>query len=213
MINNIQRYFISQLTHNPTLKKTLVQFIDFLFEFRKITVGNLTRNPAYLKHVLNSKVIAKPGTLSFGAIFNPGALLVGNNILLLTKAQIVPWFKTQGGKRKFYLQGNPVSLFLNKKAACILEQNVLPTLIGFPTEDNWAIEDTRMFYWKEKKMINHSLLIKGQVNGTLNQTSVLATLSVWMKIKIHLHFALFLLWIFHFKLLRKTGYIRKEVMI
>lgn len=178
MINSIQRYFISQLNHNPTLKKKLVQFIDFLFEFRKVTVGNLTRNPAYLKHLLNSKVIAKPGTLSFGAIFNPGALFVGDHILLLAKAQIVPWFKTQGEKRKFYLQGNPVSLFLDKNADSVLEQNILTTILGFPEEDNYAIEDTRMFYWKGKKMINHSLLKTGHVNGSLNQISALSALSV-----------------------------------
>lgn len=178
MINSIQRYFISHLNHNPILKKNLVQLIDFLFELRKMTVGNLTRNPAYLIHLLNSKVIAKPGTLSLGAIFNPGALSVGDRILLLAKAQIVPWFKTRGEKRKFYLQGNAVSLYLDKNADSVLEQNILTTILGFPEENNWAIEDTRLFWWKEKKMVNHSLLIKGEVNGYLNQISVLSALSV-----------------------------------
>lgn len=178
MQQKIQSYLISKLNQKPSLKKNLVQFIDWLFEFRKVTVGNLTRNPAYVKHLLNSKVIAKPGTLPFGAIFNPGALYDGDRILLLAKAQIVPWFKTQGEKRKFYLQGNPVSLFLDKNADCILEQNILTALIGFPEEDNRAIEDTRLFWWKGKKMVNHSLLIKGDVNGCLNQISVLSALSV-----------------------------------
>ena len=179
MINNIQRYFISQLNHRPNFKKNLVQLIDFLFEFRKVTVGNLTRNPAYLKHLLNSKVIAKPGTLSFGAIFNPGALLIENRILLLAKAQIVPWFKTQGEKRKYYLQGNPISLSLDKNSNEILEQHILTKKIGFADVDNWAIEDTRLFYWKSQKMVNHSLLIKGEVNGVINQISVLPALSVF----------------------------------
>lgn len=178
MFKNIQNNLILSLNNHPNLKKNLVQFIDFLFEFRKVTVGNLTRNPAYLKHVLNSKVIAKPGTLSFGAVFNPGALFVEDGILLLAKAQKIPWFKTQGENRKYYLQGNPISIFLEKHTDQVLKQNLIVKIVGFPEEENWAIEDTRMFYWKGQKMINHSLLIKGEVNGSLNQVSVLSALSV-----------------------------------
>lgn len=178
MLKNIKIIFISNLNKHPDFKKKLVMFIDFLFEFRKVTVGNITRNPAFLKHLLNSKVIAKPGTLSFGAIFNPGGLLVNNQILLLAKGQIIPWFKIRVKDRELYLKGNPIIFLLTENNQKVIKQEVITNLYNFPEEKDWAIEDTRLFYWKNKIMINHSLVIKGKINGLINQTSVLSALSV-----------------------------------
>lgn len=178
MLKKIRNKSVLLLKKNPYLKNSLVTLIDFLFEFRKMTVGNLTRTPAYIVHLLSSKVIAKPGLLSFGAIFNPGVLLVDGSVLLLAKAQKMPWFKTQGKKRELYLQGNPVLMTLDKNTLYVLEQNVITKILSFPQDIDWAIEDTRLFYWKGQKMINHSLVIKGILNGSLNQTSVLSALSV-----------------------------------
>ncbi|QDP85820.1 hypothetical protein FNJ88_09795 [Chryseobacterium sp. SNU WT5] len=178
MLETVLNNFIVKLNNYPHFKKSLVKLIDFLFEFRKVTVGNLTRNPAYICHILRSKVIAKPGTLSFGAVFNPGVLIVDNQVILLAKAQKIPWFKTQGKKRELYLQGNPVLMTLDKNTMQVLEENVITKILDFPQEIDWAIEDTRLFYWKGQKMINHSLVIKGVLNGSLNQTSVLSSLSV-----------------------------------
>ena len=179
MISRIKNTFLSKLNKNPNLKKSLVQLLDDLFEFRKVTVGNLTRNPAYLKHLFNSKVIAKPGTLGFGGIFNPGALMVNDQILLLAKAQIIPWYKARGEKRKYFLQGNPVTFLLDKNTGEILEEDTITKILGFDESLDFAIEDLRMFPWKGKNMSNHSLVIRGEIAGALNQTSVLSALSVF----------------------------------
>ena len=102
MLNEIQNAFISRLNKNATLKRKLLQLFDLFYRYAPILMGNFTRNPAYVKHVLNSKVIAKPGLFSFGAIFNPGALLLNDEIVLLANAQKVPWFKARGKKKEFY---------------------------------------------------------------------------------------------------------------
>lgn len=178
MLSRIKINFISKLNKSPNLKRSLVRLLDDLFEFRKVTIGNLTRNPAYLKHLFNSKVIAKPGTLDFGGIFNPGALMVNDQILLIAKAQIIPWYKARGEKRKYFLHGNPVTFLLDKNTGEILEEDTITKILGFDESLDFAIEDLRMFSWKGKKMSNHSLVIRGEIAGALNQTSVFSALSV-----------------------------------
>jgi len=178
MLRKISFYLIAELSKYPNLKKSLVKLIDFLFEFRKVTAGNLIRNPAYVQHLFSSKVIARPGTLSFGAIFNPGALEVNGQILILAKAQVIPWFKTGGKKRKHYLKGNPVALLLDEKYHPVRQERIIKDITGFPTDEKWAIEDTRMFWWNGRKMINHSLVIIGKIDGVDNQVSVKSALSV-----------------------------------
>ena len=168
-----------QITNFPRIKKMLISFIDFFLEYKMVLVGNLTRNPAYLRHVFTSKVLAKPGTLSFGAIFNPGVLWADDHVVLLAKAQKIPWFETGGAKRHLYLQGSPVVLLLDKNTLEVVAQNVVPSVLGFPQEFDWAIEDTRLFYWKGKKMVNHSLVVKGEIQGHLNQTGVRSAVSVF----------------------------------
>jgi predicted GH43/DUF377 family glycosyl hydrolase len=178
MLKKIQNAFISQLNKYPILKNKLVHVIDFLFEFRKVAVGNVMRNPPYIKHVLKSKIIAKPGTLSFGALFNPGALVVDDHILLLANAQKIPWFKTRGKNRKFYLEGQPVQFLLDKKSLNTVQEEIITNITGFPSENNWAIEDMRLFTWKGQKMINHSFITKGKVGEFVNQTSVASAVSI-----------------------------------
>ena len=178
MLKKIQNAFISQLNKYPILKNKLVHVIDFLFEFRKVAVGNVMRNPPYIKHVLKSKIIAKPGTLSFGALFNPGALVVDDHILLLANAQKIPWFKTRGKNRKFYLEGQPVQFLLDKKSLKTVQEEIITNITGFPSENNWAIEDMRLFTWKGQKMINHSFITKGKVVEFVNQTSVASAVSI-----------------------------------
>lgn len=178
MFKKIQNSLSSKLKKYPILKNKLVQIIDFLFEFRKVAVGTVMRNPAYIKHVLNSKIIAKPGALSFGSLFNPGALVVDDHILLLANAQKIPWFKTRGKNRKFYLEGQPVQFLLDKKSLNTVQEEIITNITGFPSENNWAIEDMRLFTWKGQKMINHSFITKGKVGEFVNQTSVASAVSI-----------------------------------
>ena len=178
MFKKIQNSLSSKLKKYPILKNKLVQIIDFLFEFRKVTVGNVMRNPPYIKHVLKSKIIAKPGALSFGSLFNPGALVVDDHILLLANAQKIPWFKTRGKNRKFYLEGQPVQFLLDKKSLNTVQEEIITNITGFPSENNWAIEDMRLFTWKGQKMINHSFITKGKVGECGNQTSVASAVSI-----------------------------------
>ena len=181
MIKKINRIVIIQLNKMPLLKRTLLYLMNFYYKFAPRLYGNLTRNPAYLIHLFHSKVVAKPGTLNFkGGAFNPGAILIAENkILLLARAQIVPWFKARGKKRNFYMVGNPVSFLLNSRSLKIEENSVITSLIGFPNTEDYEIEDFRLFKWKGKIMVNHSLVTKGKVDGFINQKEVRSALSVF----------------------------------
>ena len=145
-----------------------------------IFLGNLVRNPAYLRHIFNSKVIAKPGTLDFkGGAFNPGALIIDKtHILLLAKSQVVPWFKARGKNRKYFLAGNPVTFLLDINSLKTVKKEIITDISGFPENQDDAIEDMRLFWWKGQKMINHSYIKKEKVGEFINQTSVVSTVSV-----------------------------------
>lgn len=169
-----------QIGKFPQIKKILLSFIDFFLEYKTILLGNLTRNPAYLQHIFNSKVIAKPGTFNFrGGAFNPGALMIDEkNMLLLAKSQVLPWFKARGKNRKFFLAGNPVTFLLDINSLKTKKEEIITHISGFPKNSDWAIEDMRLFWWKGKKMINHSFISTGKVGEFINQTSVTSTLSI-----------------------------------
>lgn len=145
-----------------------------------ILTGALTRNPAYLQHVFNSKIIAKPGTLSFkGGAFNPGALLINEKtILLLAKSQIIPWFKASGKNRKYFLAGKPVAFLLDLNSLKTVKEEIITDFFGFPENEDYEIEDLRLFLWKDKIMINHSYIIKEKVGEFLTQSSVASAVSV-----------------------------------
>ncbi|OWK74510.1 hypothetical protein CBW16_03630 [Flavobacteriaceae bacterium JJC] len=177
MLKDINDCLLLQINKFPNLKGRLVKLIDFLFEFRKVAAGNLMRNPAFILHVMRSKVIAKPGTLGFGAVFNPGVLQENGRIIMVAKGQLVPWFKTRGAQRQFYLKGKPTVFLLDQKTH-IQEKHIITDILDFPMDERWAIEDTRMFWWKGRKMVNHSLVMIGPVDGVDNQVSVKSALSV-----------------------------------
>ena len=181
MLINIQNIFISQLNKIPFLKKKMLQIYDFYCKYTPLFVGHLTRNPAYIKNLWNSKVIAKPGTLGFkGGTFNPGVLALDEyNILLLAKAQIVPWFKARGKNKKFFMVGNPVAFILDNKSLKTKQSVVTTNIVGFPKKEEYAIEDFRLFKWKGKTMVNHSLITKGTITGFVNQTLVRSAISIF----------------------------------
>ena len=178
MSQKINRYFSVNL--KPVIKKNILQIIDLYYKIMPGIVGNIIRYPALLRHMYHSKVIAKPGILSFkGGAFNPGALILEDNkILLLAKSQILPWFKAIGKKRKYYLQGNPISLILDKTSLKTETSSIITDFIGYPSEHEYAIEDLRLFAWREKKMINHSFIKKYSSNDYLQIKSVSSALSI-----------------------------------
>lgn len=178
MKGKIQNNFISKLNRTLILKKKLLKFVDFYHKYAPVIVGNFIRNPAYFLHLFNSKVIAKPGLFSFGAIFNPGALLVDNKIILLANAQKVPWYKARGKKKEFYMQGNPLLMHLDQQTENVIDQNIITAILDIPQDKDYAIEDFRLFNWQGKKMINHSLVIRSKVDGFLNQAGAFSALSV-----------------------------------
>lgn len=169
-----------QLRKFPRIKKGVIHSINFFLEYKMILIGNLTRNPAYLRHVFNSRIIAKPGALSFeGGAFNPGALVLDEtHILLLAKSQVVPWYKARGKKRKFFLAGNPVTFLLGKKSLNTVQEKVITDLAGFPANEDYAIEDLRLFWWKGKKIVNHSYIIKEKSGKVCSQAAVASAVSV-----------------------------------
>lgn len=178
MLNKIRNTLISRLSKNATLKKMLLQLRDLFYQLAPVFVGNFARIPAYLQHVLKSKVIAKPGLFSFGAIFNPGALSVNGQIILLANAQKVPWFEARGKKKEFYMQGNPLFIDLDQRSKKIIDHNIITKIIDLPQDRDYAIEDFRLFQWQGKKMINHSLVIREKIDGCINQAGSFSTLSI-----------------------------------
>lgn len=190
MLKAIQNITVSALRKCPILKKKILQFYDLYLKIAPLIIGNLIRNPAYFKNIFNSKVIAAPGTLSFGGgTFNPGALVLDeNNILLLAKSQFKPWFKAIGKNRIFYLKGNPVIFLLDRTSLKTNESSVILDLIGYPTNYDYAIEDFRLFTWNDKKMINHSLIAKIKVDGYFYLKSVSSALSIFDENKKALRF-------------------------
>ena len=178
MLQKGKDFFIPKLNKNPLVKKGFLQLFDLYHKFGPLVFGNLVRNPAYIKHVLNSKVIAKPGMLSYGAIFNPGALLVNDEIILLANAQKVPWFKARGKKKDFYMQGNPLLIRLDQKTEKIIGQDIITKIIDLPQDQNYAIEDFRLFHWQGKKMINHSLVTRKKTGVYIGQAGSFSALSL-----------------------------------
>lgn len=169
--------FITQLNKWPHIKNRCVQIIDFLFEFRKMFIGSLIRFPYYFRNLFYSKVICGPKKHSYGAISNPGALLLNNHILLLARAQWIPWYRAKGKNNKYYLTGKSLQFLLDKKNNTILKSGSINNLDNFPTNKHFVIEDTRMFFFGKKIMINHSLINVGRINGVLSQVSVISALS------------------------------------
>lgn len=169
--NHINKY--------PLLKDKLLRINDLYFELRQIMTGCLIRYPAYLRNIINTHVIGKPGTLNFlGGVFNPGAIQKGDEIVLIAKSQVVPWFKARGKKKKFHLVGSPVIFkleieTLNKKSEYVIED-----LKAFPAQGGWFIEDLRIFQWKSLIMINHSFIVKKNLGTHLHQGSIYSGLSI-----------------------------------
>jgi len=178
MLKKIQNALIFRLNKSATLKNKLLQLMDLFYQYAPVFVGYFRRNPAYIKHVINSKVIAKPGLFSYGAVFNPGALLANGEILLLANAQKVPWFKAKGKNKDLYMQGNPLLMRLNQKSEEIIDQNIITKIIDLTQDQDYAIEDFRLFQWKDQKMINHSLVIRNKIDGFINQSGSFSALSI-----------------------------------
>ena len=190
MLKAIQKIIVFHIKKRPVLKKKTLQAIYLYYKIAPSVVGFITRIPAYFMHLVNSKVIAEPGTLSFGGgVFNPGALALDkNNILLLAKSQIMPWFKAEGINRKYYLEGNPIVFLLDKNSLKTKHSSVISDFTGYPNNDDYAIEDLRLFNWRGKKMINHSFLTKSRVDGYTNLKSVTSALSIFDENKKTLRF-------------------------
>lgn len=179
MLSKIRDAFVVKVNKNPLLKKGLLCLYNYYYDARPVVVGWLIRIPAYIQNLLYSKVIAKPGTLGFrGGAFNPGALCMENGeILLLAKSQVLPWYKARGKYKKHYLLGAPISGVLNEITLTISKPWVINALQGFPSPEEFAIEDFRMFWWKGKRIVNHSFIDRREITSG-NQSLVKPALSL-----------------------------------
>lgn len=171
--------FRKVINQYPHFKRKLLWLYDLANAYLPFIIGTLTRFPAYIQNKMNSKVLAKPGTLSYaGGVFNPGALVLDNRrIFLLARSQVVPWFKARGKYRQYYLQGAPVGFILECQSLKITEEFVITRTTEFPNDESYAIEDFRLFRWKGMSMVNHSLIIKGKTDGFIYQEAVQSALS------------------------------------
>lgn len=181
MIRKIQQTFISKINTYPTLKKNILRIWDGCHYVLPFVVGFFTRSFPHFLHIQKSKIIAQPGTLGFkGGVFNPGAIELGkNSILLMAKAQLIPWYKARGHNSKYYLDGHPTVFILDHKTLETQESYIIHNAVGFPNNEDFALEDFRAFYWKGHIMLNHSFVVKGKVDGYINQTAVRSALSVF----------------------------------
>lgn len=179
MSNKIIDILISKIKTNHDLKKNILKIWDAYHYFMPFIWGFISRGLEYFKNALQSKVIARPGTLGFkGGAFNPGALFYGTDILLVAKYQVLPWYKARGKNRKYYLEGNPVIFFLEKSSLKTKKSYVVNDCIGYPNDKDFAIEDFRIFQWKENILLNHSFVTKEGTDNFVIQTKVQSSLSV-----------------------------------
>lgn len=163
----------------PNWKEKLLRLNDRFHVYRQILVGHLVRYPFYFLQKSKSEIIAKPGTLGFkGGVFNPGAIDMGNEILLLARTQVVPWFKARGTERCQYLVGDPVVFLLDRNTFTLKKEYLIKNLNAFPAESDVAVEDFRLFTWQNRIMVNHSVVMKEKIGGHINQGSVYPGLSV-----------------------------------
>ena len=132
------------------LKKIVIQLIENYFVIKKIIIGYFFRVPYLVINSFKTKIIARPGTLGYkGGVFNAGATLFKEKIILLGKGQKMVWYKARGKNRKQFLKGNPVQFILNNKNLSIINKSIVEER-NFPNKNDYAIEDFRLFIWKNK---------------------------------------------------------------
>lgn len=163
----------------PNFKNRLLKLNDHFHEYWQILFGHLVRYPFYFTQKAKSKIIAKPGTLGYkGGVFNPGAMDTGNEILLLARTQLVPWFKARGKYRSQYLIGDPAVFLLDRNTFRLKKEYLIKNENAFPAESEIAIEDFRLFTWQNKIMVNHSVIQKEKIGDHIAQGAVYSGLSV-----------------------------------
>lgn len=163
----------------PRLKKSVINLLDTYADYKKVALGYLVRFPSYYRNKKEAHVLAKPGILGFkGGAFNPGAVHRQGKIILLAKATHVPWYKARGKKRDFFLKGSPLIFTLNQDLSREKKVEIIKNFKGFPENRPWAIEDMRLFTFRNSIYINHSLVEFGKDDSWFGQGSVSASLSI-----------------------------------
>lgn len=137
---------------------TVIYRIRFLISPTRL-VGQIIKQPAYRKHLRNSKVIAGPHYLGFaGGIYNPGSLPTSDGgVILMAKGQICHWWDAIGINAELYQKGSPVVFTLDKDLN-LKGSHVVQSQNGFPAIDKVGYEDFRLFYYNKEIWVNHSLL-------------------------------------------------------
>lgn len=171
----------TKMSISPKIKRILLKGWDSYLAVKKNVVNHSTRYPAYLKNLIVTNVIAGPGDLGFdGGTFNPGAVRVDeNHILLMARAQVMPWYKARGKYQHLYLEGSPVTFILNSRTLAKVKGEIVTHLHRFPDKEKYSTEDYRLFCWQGKILVNHSLIEKCWAEGQVTQKSVRAALSVF----------------------------------
>lgn len=163
----------------PQLKKKVIDLLDTYADYKKIVLGYLVRFPSYYRNRKEAQVLAKPGVLGFnGGAFNPGAIHSQGKMILLAKATHVPWYNARGKKRDFFLKGSPLLFTLNPNLSVRKKVEIISHFKGFPENHPWAIEDMRLFTFRNSIYINHSLVEFGNDDSWFGQGSVSASLSI-----------------------------------
>lgn len=178
MFNKLKIKIKFYINNHAKLKTGLIEVLEYYYDFRKVFLGLLTRFPSYIINLYNTTVIARPGTCGYkGGVFNPGAFVIGSNIVLLAKGQDIQWWRAKGKYKELYLIGGPVVFILDKISSKRVSSSRITQLVNFPANDSWRIADTRLFKWREKILINHSMTYVKDDNGSRGQDYVRSALS------------------------------------
>lgn len=145
------------LRNNPWLF-SLVYRIRFLFSPSRI-FGKVFVQATHRAHRRMTTIIASPGHLDFaGGIYNPGALPIANNeVVLLAKGQFCHWWDAVGTNANLYYQGNPV-IFILAEDLQVKFRQVVKLLKNFPEVGRVGYEDFRLFQFGDETWVNHSMI-------------------------------------------------------
>ena len=103
----------------------------------------------------NSKVIAWPGFMGFhGGVFNPGAISLDSEIIVLTRGEKFP-IKERQYKTVNLKSCSP--LLLRYSNDMVLKESRVLSLENYPTNNLVRVEDFRLFKFKASPFVNHSL--------------------------------------------------------
>jgi hypothetical protein len=112
------------------------------------------KNLTAIVEITARKPLGGPGSFGFvGGLMNPGAIPSNDGVTLLAKANACHWKDATGLAADLYMKGSPMLLQTDsnlevQESACIVD------VFGFEKAAETAIEDFRLFHYRDKLWVN-----------------------------------------------------------